>query len=297
MPYYYKPTSPRKTDRGLKARSKRGKFARHWWAEQWIEAMERLLDPGRLRRGRRYARQGQVLSIEEVKGGIEARVQGSRRTPYRVRIHLTPLSDAEWEQVLDALAGRALFSAQLLAGEMPTEIEEAFAAAGVSLFPRRAAELETTCSCPDWANPCKHVAAVHYILGEQFDEDPFLLFRLRGRNREQILDALRRRRQGTETPAPEAEGPAPAEEETVPLSKASAAGWSLRRPLEHFPLTLAPPATPLPALRRVGQPLFMTEDLTALLKPVYEAIQNAALQLAYEPAEQASSREGDSGTP
>ena len=89
------------------------------------------------------------------------------------------------------MAGQALFAAQLLAGEMPQDIEEAFAAAGVSLFPDRRGDLDTDCSCPDWANPCKHVAATHYILGEQFDEDPFLLFRLRGRTQEQILAALR----------------------------------------------------------------------------------------------------------
>ena len=94
--------------------------------------------------------------------------------------------------MIDALSGQALFAAQLLAGEMPQEIDAVFAAAGSSLFPSTEGELETECSCPDWANPCKHVAATHYILAEQLDEDPFLLFRLRGRTQEQVMAALRR---------------------------------------------------------------------------------------------------------
>ncbi|MCD6290496.1 MAG: SWIM zinc finger family protein [Anaerolineae bacterium] len=193
---YYERRSPIETDQGIKARSQRGKFAQSWWAERWIHALERLMDAGRLRRGRRYARSGQVLSIEETPNGIIARVQGTRRTPYKVTIRLTPLTDEQWERVTDRMAEQAIFVAQLLAGQMPQNIEEAFKAAGVSLFPDHPGDLITDCTCPDWANPCKHIAATHYILGEQFDEDPFLIFRLRGRTREQILDALRARHVG-----------------------------------------------------------------------------------------------------
>src|SRR5215208_307781 len=178
---WYPESRPIATDQGLKVRSKRGEFARNWWAARWIGALERLMDSNRLSRGRRYARGGQVLSVEEQTGAVVAMVQGSRSRPYRVHIQLEPLSEEQWERVTEALAERALFSAQLLAGEMPQDIEEAFRVAGVSLFPDRRGELRTSCSCPDWAEVCKHVAAVHYILGDRFDEDPFLLFRLRGR--------------------------------------------------------------------------------------------------------------------
>ena len=92
------------------------------------------------------------------------------------------------------MAEQAIFTAQLLAGEMPQDIEQAFEAAKVSLFPSRHDDLKTECSRPDYANPCKHVAATHYILGERFDEDPFLIFRLRGRTQEQVMAALRKRR-------------------------------------------------------------------------------------------------------
>ncbi|MCD4672929.1 MAG: SWIM zinc finger family protein, partial [Anaerolineaceae bacterium] len=179
--YYFKPTKPKEAKDGIKARSKRGAFAKSWWAQRWIAALERLMDSGRLTRGRSYARKGQVLSIKETKEGVIAKVQGSRRTPYKVKIQIAPLSDAQWEKVIDALAEQAIFTAQLLAGEMPQEIESAFEVAKVSLFPMRREDLMTDCSCTNYSNPCKHIAATHYILGERFDEDPFLIFRLRGR--------------------------------------------------------------------------------------------------------------------
>src|SRR5512136_1814414 len=117
---YYKPTQAIETDQGIKAKSKRGQFAKNWWAARWISALERLVDSGRLRRGQSYARKGQVLAIEETKEGIEAKVQGSRPRPYKVFINITPLTNAQWEKVINALAEQAIFTAQLLAGEMPT---------------------------------------------------------------------------------------------------------------------------------------------------------------------------------
>ncbi len=147
------------------------------------------MDSGRLTRGRSYARQGQVLSIEETRDGIAAKVQGSRATPYKIKIQISPLIQAELEQVFDALAEQAIFTAQLLAGEMPQDIETAFERARVSLFPAKRTDLKTDCSCPDLANPCRHIAATHYILGERFDEDPFLIFRLRGKTQEQVMAA------------------------------------------------------------------------------------------------------------
>jgi hypothetical protein len=141
--FYYQPTHPIEVEDGIKARSQRGAFAKNWWATRWIQAMERLVDSGRLARGRNYARKGQVRSIEEARGGIHARVQGSRPSPYKVTIRVSPLTDAQWEKVVNALAEQAIFTAQLLAGEMPQDIEQAFQAAGVSLFPEKSGDLET----------------------------------------------------------------------------------------------------------------------------------------------------------
>src|SRR5262249_48073862 len=145
----------------------------------------------RIARGRAYARQGQVVSIDVKPGVVHAKVQGSVREPYKITIHLQPLSKTDWDKVTSAMAEQAMFAAKLLAGEMPSTIEEAFALVQISLFPTSGEDLRTQCSCPDWANPCKHISAVYCILAEQFDEDPFLLFTLRGCTKEEIIATLR----------------------------------------------------------------------------------------------------------
>jgi SWIM zinc finger len=151
---------------------------------------------GRLARGRNYARRGQVLGFELTQGRVSAQVQGSRPTPYQTRIGVLPLTTAQWRRVEQALGAQALFRAKLLAGEMPPEIEEVFAACGTPLFPRSARDLDWFCSCPDWEVPCKHLAAVCYVLAERFDDDPFAMLAWRGRGREELLAALRRARGG-----------------------------------------------------------------------------------------------------
>jgi len=275
-------SGPRKVSGGIKARSEQGEFARNWWAKRWIQAMEKLIYSARLQRGRRYARLGQVLSMEETPNGIIARVQGSRPTPYKVTIRLQPLSDRQWEKVLNVLSGQAIFAAQLLAGEMPAQIEQAFADAGVSLFPSQSGDLETRCSCPDWANPCKHIAATHYILGDRFDEDPFLLFRMRGRSQEQILEGLRQRRARQAGPEIEEAEPEVEEEKVIPLDQTLAGFWEPAVPLESFAVNVRKPSIDLPILKRLGEPVFTTIlPLNELLGEVYQTISRSAVDLAY----------------
>jgi uncharacterized Zn finger protein len=281
---YFPPSHPIETGEGIKARSQHGKIGQTWWAGRWIAALELLIESGRLQRGRSYARKGQVLSIEEKGSAVRARVQGSRPSPYRVTIELKPLPPEAWEKVIDQMAAQAMFAAQLLAGEMPAEIEDAFKAAGASLFPDKRGDLITTCSCPDDANPCKHIAATYYILGEQFDEDPFLIFRLRGRSQEQILAALRARRAGSALA--EAAEPYGAEAETVPpLEDFIGSFWQPAGRLEGIVGAVKPPVVSLPLLKRLGPPAFLPgQDLAALLRPAYEAITRAALESAYTDA-------------
>jgi len=277
---WYPESRPIRTDKGLKARSKRGEFTKNWWAKRWIGALERLMDSNRLSRGRRYARQGQVLSVEERGAGVVAEVQGSRARPYRVSVELKPFSDEQWEKVAQALAGRALFSARLLSGEMPEGVEEAFSAAGVSLFPERRGELRTECSCPDSAVVCKHTAAVHYILGERFDEDPFLIFRLRGRAEEQLRRALRARRGDEQREEVEEAAELEPESHAPPLEEEIESFWEAKPALWDVKTSVTPPSMHLSVLRRLGQSGFVSEDLERLLAPGYEAISRAALALA-----------------
>jgi uncharacterized Zn finger protein len=172
---------------GIKARSKRGAFATKWWAQRWIAVLEGFNLGARLQRGRTYARSGQVLNIVVTPGKVEARVQGSRKDPYRVTIAIRPYTDDERARFAAALAASPLHLAKLLAGEMPQDIEKVLQAQQLSLFPARQSELTTDCSCPDWSNPCKHIAAVYYLLGEEFDRDPFLLLHVRGLSREHLV--------------------------------------------------------------------------------------------------------------
>jgi len=187
---YYPPSRPRAAKGGIRAQSKRGAFGESWWAKRWTAVLEGFQIGARLQRGRSYARSGQVLSIEVEKGRITARVQGSRPKPYAVAIKVKPLGAAAWKKVANAVARQAVFASKLLGGEMPREMEEAFRAAGVSLFPERYNDLDTGCSCPDWSNPCKHIAAVYYLLGEEFHRDPFLILKMRGMNREEFMTLL-----------------------------------------------------------------------------------------------------------
>ncbi len=286
--WYPKP-KPRRPANGIKARTGRGQqFGQTWWAGRWLAALEQLVDPGRLTRGRSYARSGQVLNLDITPGRVASRVQGSRPKPYQVRIEVKPLTDAEWAKVVRAMAAQALFAAKLLAGEMPPNIEEAFASARVSLFPNRRGDLVTDCSCPDWANPCKHVAAVYYLLGEQFDDDPFLIFRLRGRDKAQILSALRVQRTasaGRAAPAPKARAgrPAPVSEETVvPLADCLPGFWQAGEALEALRFSLAAPDIDAAVVKQLGEPAFWVGPGTFAdrLSRAYAAITRAALEQA-----------------
>ncbi len=168
-----------------------------WWVEQWMELINSYRYKKRLERAWTYAREGNVLSIRFEGRRVHARVQGTEKDPYKVKLWLDVLQDEDWGYVLEALNQKARWSAQLLAGVMPQDIERAFAASGKRLFPFKLQEVRSECSCPDKANPCKHISAVYYLMGDRFSEDPFVLFQLRGRTRSQLLaDLAQRRREG-----------------------------------------------------------------------------------------------------
>ena len=166
-----------------------------WWVEQWMELINSYHFKKRLERAWAYAREGNVISIRFEGRRVHARVQGTDEDPYKVKLWLEVLSDEDWGYVLEALTEKAKWSAQLLAGIMPSDIERAFASSGRRLFPFKLQEIRSECSCPDKANPCKHISAIYYLMGDRFREDPFVLFQLRGRTRTQLLTDLAEKRQ------------------------------------------------------------------------------------------------------
>jgi uncharacterized Zn finger protein len=185
---------------GIKAQSTRGAIGESWWSKRFLAVLESFALGSRLTRGRSYARRGQVLSLTVDPGVVTAKVQGSRTKPYDVTVKLAALDDATWREVEAALAEQAIYGARLLAGEMPTQIEEVFAAAGAPLFPTGVGQLGMNCSCPDWQVPCKHLAATFYLLAEAFDADPFQILQWRGRDKETLLARLRTLRSGETQP-------------------------------------------------------------------------------------------------
>jgi uncharacterized Zn finger protein len=172
---------------------------REWWVQQWLDLLDKYRFKKRLERGRNYARQGNVLSIDFKGDKIVSRVQGTEAEPYQQSLWLDTFTDEDWACIIQSLSTQALFSAKLMSGEMPSNIEDVFSANGLRLFPFSLSEIHSRCSCPDKANPCKHIVAVYHLLGDRFAEDPFILFQLRGRTKEETIDALRQiRGEGTD---------------------------------------------------------------------------------------------------
>lgn len=275
---------PRRVKNGITTRSTSGAIGETWWSRRWVNVLESFGIGSRLSRGRSYARQGQVVSIDVESGLVKAKVQGSQPRPYSVKIKLKPLAASEWEKVTEAMAGQAIFAAKLLAGEMPQNIEEAFATAGVALFPVALTDLETECSCPDWSNPCKHIAAVYYLLADQFDEDPFLIFKLRGRTKEQIIKSLRAQRAASlAAESDEAVEAMPNDSDQVPpLEECLATFWLAGDDLATFAVHPAKPEVDNALLQRLGNAPFTVGDrnISAPLSRITVAVSDAALEKA-----------------
>jgi uncharacterized Zn finger protein len=289
---YFPVSKPRQVKDGIKTKKEHGAIGETWWSKRWLKVLESFGMGARLTRGRSYARQGQVVSIEIVPGQVKAKVQGSQVRPYKVEIKLEPLSTAQWDKVIEAMSEQAIFAAKLLAGEMPQDIEEAFASAKVSLMPASSNELETDCSCPDWSNPCKHIAAVYYILADQFDSDPFLIFKLRGRSKEEIIAALREKRAAD---LPEETALAIVEKVEVgiePLEPAPRLAeslenfWEAGEELAEFGARPALPEVENAILMRLGELPFKLnsggQEVSTLLAKAYMVASRVTLQKASE---------------
>lgn len=215
--------------------------SRQWWAQRWLDLLDSYRFKKRLERARNYSRQGNVLSIKFQGARVTANVQGSEVEPYQVSLSLESFTEEQWGFVIETMSHRAFFAAKLLAGEMPQNIEEVFTANGVSLFPFSLSDISSKCSCPDKANPCKHIGAVYYQLGDRFSEDPFVLFQLRGSSKDRIIAALRQLR-----------SPKNSEETTevetvcapvVATMPDMAQFWRYDRPLDPSLVVIAPPVS------------------------------------------------------
>lgn len=247
--------------------SRRG-FGATWWGAAWVDALQgrAKLDPNRLPRGRSYARSGAVGDLRVAPGEVHAPVQGSRARPYDVHVRVRQFDNDEWDRLLDIVAAQLGHTAALLDGELPPAILDDATTAGLELLPGPG-DLQPRCSCPDWADPCKHAAAVCFLVADVLDADPFALLLLRGRDRDAILSALRSRRGGA---AAEAEPP-PEHDLGVPARQAYAA---VDRPA--LPMPALPPARPgRPAMLAADPPAEAGIDARSLTALAADAAQRA----------------------
>ncbi len=261
---------------------------REWWVQKWLDLLDSYRFKKRLERARIYAREGNVLKIEFKQAQVLAEVQGTEEEPYKITLSLEPFSNEDWNYVIEIMAQKAIFSAQLLAGEMPQDIEQVFIASGLSLFPFNLSDIRSRCSCPDKANPCKHIGAVYYQLADRFSEDPFVLFQLRGRTREQILEALRYYRTSKFTgntykvePTSKKKSKQKTVKQSTPLKIEDF--WRYDQPLESSLVVITPPTehkTVLHVLGNIPLPYNDTQALLQYLKQVYNSVPQQALILA-----------------
>lgn len=260
----FPPSKPLPVEDGIATSKQRGPMAASWWSGRFVEVLESYGLGGRMQRGRRYARAGQVLTLHVAAGEISGQVQGSRRRPYEVSIAVTEPTDEQWRHVEEAMKAKIGFVARLLGGEVPPDLEGVFDAAGVGLFPAGWRDLRASCSCPDMESPCKHIAAVLYVFADQLDEDPWLIVALRGRARDSLVASLSATGSGR---------PATPGEEVVPW-------W----PFPPGSLPSLPEVEPLvdldvperaDAIVDALEPLDVEVDgrrFTELLRPLYETI-------------------------
>ncbi len=286
--YEWESSGPIAVEGGIKARSKRGAIGEQWWSRRFIAVLDSYGMSSRLERGRSYARRGQVIQFKLATGEVTARVQGSRPQPYQVSITVRPLTAAQWREVESRLAGQALFRARLLAGEMPPEIEQVFSDCGTPLFPGSSSDLSMSCNCPDWGMPCKHLAAVCYVLAEAFDADPFEMLAWRGKGRDELLAALRGKAAGTRDPG---RGPSRDADDRVagtspalaalsevtgpPLADCLADFWSPGLSQARLRVLPPSPVAPPDLLLRLSDPppvQVRGQDLAGLLAPAYDQL-------------------------
>jgi uncharacterized Zn finger protein len=270
------------------------KFSRTWWGQNFIEAIERLTDSGRLQRGRSYASGGKVKRFEIDGSRVTAQVRGSvnpyfgvyKEPLYTTSIDFEPISKAKWAAAIALIASKASLISRLLLNEIPGDIEASFKTLGLHLLPASAKDFRTRCSCPDYSNPCKHIAGVYYLIAAELDRDPFLLFELRGLPRQELKAELAKSPLGQALSAElSAQQPPPVSVEhyyTQPQTvEASALSlkefWHGEKRLPQTIEAAAPSAIPAILVKKQGDfPAFWSRDNSFIeaMESLYERVRN-----------------------
>jgi uncharacterized Zn finger protein len=268
------------------------------WARQWLDALKRFAPENeqRLARGATEARGGAVLEVMASPGRVEAAVmRATAFDPALVSLQIATLSDADWRRVATALAARPDLAARLLAGEVPLELEDVVASLGLSLVPRDARDISAACTCPEGHELCSHVAAVHYVLAANLEQQPSLLFTLHGRDLGILLEDVRQEWEGGQSQVERAlELGAPPADDFPPPEPLRAEHFYRAGPaLDALRITIAPPLVEAALLKRLGSPPFAApeEDPIPRLTSVYTLVTRRALGSAGRSDKRAPGRE------
>lgn len=268
-------------------------FSRSWWGQRFIAAMENLTDSGRLSRGRAYARGNKVKSFTIEDGRVFAQVRGSvnpyfgvyKEPLYMITLEFQPISAAQWSTAIARIASKASLISRLMLKEMPDTIEEVFKPLNLNLLPASGKDFKATCSCPDWGNPCKHIAGVYYLVAAELDQNPFLLFQLRGLSQDNLMRELAKSPLGQALSAElqlQNQAPQPVESYYAPLQTISADCCGNLRDFWQSPKRLPETLEPLPqvpvsgiAIKTQGDfPAFWTRDnsFIAAMESLYQQV-------------------------
>jgi uncharacterized Zn finger protein len=276
-------------------------FSRTWWGQRFIAALEEFTDPARLGRGRSYASGGRILDYTLANGIVTARVRGSinpyfgvyKEPIYKTTITIRAISPADWTKAIRKIASRADLVTKLLMNEMPDTIDDAFSGLGLHLLPHSERDFVTDCSCPDWANPCKHIAGVYYLLASALDRDPFLMFEMRGLSRDALHTELVRSPLGQILASALKSEELPAVEPvasyyTLPAREPDAAVASHKEFWTGAKRLPAPPAAPaqasVPALlikKQGDYPSFWHKDVSfiSVMEELYDRVRTKSRQM------------------
>jgi len=261
--------------------------SRSWWCGRWLRALGRWMSTGLLSTGRAYVRRGQVIRFEIQVGRLCATVRETDGALCKVRVGLAPLPDEVWERVVGLMAGKVAYAAQLLNAEIPREVESLFRAAGANLFPEKRSEFDIQCTCPGWPSVCNHVAAACILIGDALEDDPFLLFALRGRTKNQLLSALRAHRaaRGVRGEQSFPRGQVSLGDLGLEDSLASRLQhyWEMSEEMQGFEIRIRPPDVEMEVVKLLGVPSFVSDgSFLRRLRAAYEAVSRRALDVAYE---------------
>ena len=278
-----RPEAPRRVRHGIRLKRKNGVEGLPAGARTWLDLVEgQAVQEARLL-GLEYALAGQVASLSFVPGAVEAMVQGRAPRPYSVRLASAVLERREWDSVVESMAAEAIYSAKLLAGELPASIEAPFARVGRTLVPTTTEELTISCQCGD-PLPCKHCVAVAYLAAERIEVDPLVLFGLRGLPGERLLERLQEARavagSGSAGVHSAPASSAPGGAVLPPIEACISDFWRPGRTLSEFDAAAPASHAPHALLRRLGpSPLGGRFPLVGLLASAYDTIRQHALQL------------------